>query len=409
MYEKYMRCSDCGAKYTPDEIVFRCRECGGSLEIAFDYGKLRRLVNIKKLRSRPFNHARYFELYPVDHPLSMQEGGTPLIRSRNLEKELKLGFELWFKCESQNPTGSFKDRGSSVEVARALDTIKNRHNPFRGVACASTGNMGASVAAYSAVGGLKCTIITPHDAVDTKLEQILSYGSRVYKLAGNYAAAAKLVEQACQRRGIYLLGDYLYRREGTKSVGYEIADQLGSEYMFRGPDYLFSPVGNGTLLSAAWKAFKELKQLRLLRELPHIAAVQANGCSPVVKAFSPGISSEIRPVNGKTIATAIECGDPMDGKRALSALHESGGMAFGVTDRQILRARELLARREGLFAEPAGAAALAGLIKAAKQKNIPENSTVVCLVTGHGLKSPCTGVKGKARKLGAKPNLSRIF
>jgi threonine synthase len=412
MHEKYLQCFNCGAKYTVDEIIFRCNECHGSLEVVFDYPSLRKLISVKKLRSRPFNHARYFELYPVDRPLSIQEGGTPLIRSRNLETELKLGFDLWFKYEAQNPTGSFKDRGSSVEVARALDIINNRHNPFKGVACASTGNMGASVAAYSAMANLKCTILTPRNAPETKVEQILAYGARVYKISGDYTKAARIVEEAFLNHGVYLLGDYLYRREGTKSVGFEIADQLGDEFSFKAPDYLISPIGNGTLLSALWKAFKELEQLRLLRELPAMAGTQAIGCSPVSRAFTvykKGKKAQIKPVKGKTIATAIDCGDPLDGPRTFAALQESRGFANEVSDRDILRARELLARREGLFVEPAGAAAFAGLIKAAKQKKIPKGSRVVCLLTGHGLKNPSTAVKGKVIKTGANPDLSRIF
>ena len=313
MHEKGILCSDCGRNYGLNDVIFCCRKCGGSLEIIFDYGRLRKSVSLRKLRSRPFNHARYAELYPVPvHSLlSIQEGGTPLIRSRNLERELKLDFQLWFKYEAQNPTGSFKDRGSSVEVARALDIINRKDKPFKGVVCASTGNMGASVAAYSALAGLKCTIFTPRNALDVKIEQILAYGARVYKLNADYTKAAELVEEAFRHHGVYLLGDYLYRREGTKSVGFEIADQMGSKFGsnsgFKSPDYVFSPIGNGTLISATWKAFKELQTLRLLRKLPRMTGIQAKGCNPVTRAFKArGQANKIRPVCGSTIATAIE-------------------------------------------------------------------------------------------------------
>ncbi len=389
MHEKYILCSGCGKRYPVRELVFRCRGCGESLEVIFDYGRLRRMA--KNFGERPFSHLRYRELYPVREPLAMGEGGTPLIRSKNLERELRLGFQLWFKCEFLNPTGSFKDRGSSVEVARALEMLKGKRN--REVACASTGNMGASVAAYSALAGLECSVFTPRDAPPVKLEQILAYGARVFHINGNYAQVAGIAEQAFRKYGAYLLGDYLFRREGTKSVGFEIAEQLP------GADYIFCPVGNGTLISATWKAFREFKILRLLRRRPRMAGIQAAGCSPLIKG---------RPVkNPHTVATAIECGDPLDGKRALQAVKESRGFMEMVSDKEILRSRELLARREGLFAEPAGAVALAGIIKA--RKRVKKGSKVVCLITGHGLKAPYTGIRGRVREMGRKPVLGRIF
>ncbi len=406
MFGRHILCSGCGREYPIKELIFRCRECGGSLEVVFDYRRLRGAVG--NFRGRPFNHLRYRELYPVREPLALGEGGTPLIRSKNLERELGLGFRLWFKCEFLNPTGSFKDRGSSIEVARALETMKlnkarersprpglstKRGLAGRGVVCASTGNMGASVAAYSALAGLECSIFAPRDAPPVKLEQILAYGARVFHVNGNYAQVAGIAEQAFEKYGAYLLGDYLFRREGTKSVGFEIGEQLP------GTDYVFCPVGNGTLISAAWKAFREFRILGLLKKTPKMAGIQASGCAPLIKG---------RPVrNPHTLATAIECGDPLDGKRALEAVRESKGFMGKVTDREILGARELLARREGLFAEPAGAAALAGILKA--KGSIEEGSRVVCLVTGHGLKAPYTGIRGRAREAGLKIELGRIF
>jgi threonine synthase len=399
MHESAIKCESCGREYPPGRTVFRCGSCGASLEVLFDYPRLREALSLEILRGRPFNHSRYLELYPVRGLVSLGEGGTPLIRSRNLERELRLGFELWFKCESQNPTGSFKDRGSSVEIARSLEHFESNRGTKKRVVVASTGNMGASLSAYSALAGLECHVFTPSDARPVKLRQILSYGARVHQVRGDYTRAASLVEQACKEYGLYLLGDYLFRREGTKSVGFEIADQLP------GVDYVFCPVGNGTLISAAWKAFREWKTLGFSRGLPRMAGIQASGISPVTRASKSG--RPIRPVKGKTIATAIECGSPLDGPRALSAMKESGGFSEAVSDREILRARELLARREGLFAEPAGAVALAGLIKS--RKKIPRGLRVVCLVTGHGLKAPHTPIAGSMNRLGRAAPLKRIF
>jgi threonine synthase len=380
MHEKGASCSGCGASYGLERPMFRCPGCGGSLEIEFDYPKLRKAA--PRFRERPFGHARYAELYPVRELVSLGEGGTPLIRSRNLERELGLGFGLWFKLESQNPTGSFKDRGSSVEVAKALESRPGKGR-VRAVV-ASTGNMGASLAAYSAVAGVSCTVLVPSDARAVKLMQIAAYGSRVVRIPGDYTQAARKAEEA-SGRGAWLFGDYLFRREGTKSVGLEIADMME-------PDDVVCPVGNGTLISAVWKAFNEWKALGLSRSLPRMSGMQASGCSPVARAFRTG--TPLAPMRGRTIAVAIECGAPLDGSRALSAVRSSGGFAADVTDREILRARQLLARREGIFAEPGGATAMAGIMR--NRERFARGSRVVCIVTGHGLKEPRTPVPCRA-------------
>ncbi|MBW1839517.1 MAG: threonine synthase [Deltaproteobacteria bacterium] len=393
MFEKSIKCSGCGREYPFSKKIFRCERCEESLEVTYDYPKLRKILTRKKLDSRPFSHSRYLELFPVKNILSIGEGGTPLIRSKNLERRHKLGFRVWFKLEMQNPTGSFKDRGSSVEVAKALE------KGAKSVVCASTGNMGASVSAYSGISDLPCYIFTPEDAADTKLKQILAHGAKVYQMKGDYTVAAKLVERASKELGHYLLGDYLFRREGTKSVGFEIADQLPNV------DYVSCPVGNGTLISAIWKAFKEFKELRLIKKTPKMIGIQAENCNPITKAFKA--KSHIEPVCGRTVAVAMECGEPLDGTRAYNSISESEGFAEDVTDDEILKARELLARREGIFAEPAGAASFAGILKS--KYLIKKDSDVVCVVTGHGLKTPRTDVPGKVHKIGAKPDLKSLF
>jgi len=393
MYEKFILCSNCNTKYKLNDIVFRCGNCRGSLEVVFDYKKLKKTVKWKKLQERKFNHARYKEFYPVKNLISLNEGGTPLIRSKNIEKEFGLKFQLYFKYEAVNPTGSFKDRGSSVELAKAVEFGK------KSVVCASTGNMGASVAAYSGIANRKCNVIVPKNAAHIKIGQILAHGAEVHQINGNYNEAAELVEYAFRMYGAYLLGDYLYRREGTKSVGFEIAEQIKS-------DYVFCPVGNGTLISATWKGFKEFKELGFIKSTPRIVAIQAENCNPVTKAFRSG--EPIRPVYGQTLAVAMECGDPLDGDRALKAIHESNGYADHVSDKEILRARKLLARREGLFAEPAGAAALAGILKG--KNKIKQGSKVVCLVTGHGLKTSRTDIRETLKPLGKnKKSVDALF
>lgn len=398
MFEKHIVCSRCGSKYSLGEKVLRCRKCGGSLEVIFDYAKMKRKISIKKLRSRKFCHMRYAEFYPVKKPVSIQEGGTPLIRSSNLEKMFGLDFQLWFKNECSNPSGSFKDRGSSVEIAKAKEFGKKR------VVCATTGNMGASVSAYSGIANLECYIFTPEDATPIKLKQILGYGAKLYMVIGSYTRAEKLAEAASRKYGVFLLGDYLYRREGTKSVGFEILDQLD----FRAKDvYIISPVGNGTLISSVWKAAKEFGTLGFIKGRPKMVGIQAEGCSPIAKAFRKG-GSIVPAEKAKTVALAIECGEPLDGERVLESVRESGGFMESVSDGEILHARELLAKHEGLFVEPGGAASLAGLLKA--RDRIKRGSRVVCLVTGHGLKDPKTDVHGKETRIQPKADeLKGIF
>jgi len=398
MFEKHVLCNTCGNTYPIGKKIFRCGKCKGSLEVIFDYERMKGKVNTKLLKSRKFNHMRYLEFYPVRKPVSIQEGGTPLIRSSNVEGMFGLGFQLWFKNECSNPSGSFKDRGSSIEVAKALEFRAKK------VVCASTGNMGASVSAYSGIANLDCYIFTPEDAVPVKLEQILGYGAKLFKISGSYSQAEKLVREANERYGVYLLGDYLYRREGTKSVGFEILDQLD----FRTKNtYIVSPVGNGTLISAVWKSIKEFETLGFVKERPKLVGIQAEGCNPVVKAFKK--HSLVKPnKKPKTVAVAIECGEPLDGERALDSVKESGGFMESVSNGEILKAREMLARNEGLFAEPAGAVSLAGLLKI--KNRIKPKSKVVCVVTGHGLKTPKTDVPGRETRIQAKPEvLKEIF
>lgn len=368
MHEKNLRCPVCMKEF-PLKPRLRCT-CGGNLEIIFDYKKLRKV----SFQNRAFNHSRYIEFYPVKNLLSLGEGGTPLVRSRNLEKLLGLKCRLYFKLESLNPTGSFKDRGSSVEISKARELGKKK------VIVASTGNMGSSIAAYSASAGLDCTVIIPHHVKHVKIAQMLIHGAKVARLWGSYSEAASIVESSKE----YVLGDYLYRREGTKSVGFEIAEQVNA-------DWIFLPIGNGNLTSAVWKAFNEFKLVGRVKKLPKLMGVQATGCSPVTKAWKSGSLVPVKKT--KTIASSIECGNPLDGFKALRALKESKGAAVTVSDREMIKAISLLARKEGIFAEPAGAAALAGLIKSEARGN------VVCVVTGHGLKDPYEAVRGKPIKM----------
>ena len=372
MHVQYLQCIKCKEKYPKTEIRYRC-DCGQSLEVVYNFNKLKKTISWNRLRKRPFRHWRYREFFPLvkaENSISLMEGGTPLLKSRNFSREF--GFEnLFFKCESENPTGSFKDRGTTVEISKALEFESNE------IVCASTGNMGASVSAYAAAANVKAHIILPSDTPDIKIAQIKSHGAIIHRVNGDYNKAESEAFKLFRERGWHLMGDYPYRGEGEKSVGFEIADEIDA-------DYIISPIGNGTLIHGIWKGIKELKNVKLIKKLPKLIGIQAAGCNTVVKAFKKE-SDVIKPVKPRTIAGAIACGNPLDGLEALQVLKESHGIAETVTDREILKAKDFLAKKEGVFAEPAGAVPLAGLIKLRGQ--LEKNSRIVLIVSGNGLKT----------------------
>jgi threonine synthase len=387
MQVKYLRCVRCGRQYTKGVIRYRC-DCGDSLEIVYDYDEIKGRISWDELRRRPYDHWRYREFYPPIKErsiVSMGEGGTPLIRSRNLEKELFPGCELLFKIEGTNPTGSFKDRGSAVEISEAYDYLCDHGEECKNeIVCASTGNMGASIAAYCARAGIVCTIFVPQDTPRIKLLQMMAHGAKIVKVKGDYTLAMLTAKKEYEENGRYLAGDYPYRGEGEKSVGLEIVDYLGGEV-----DYLACPVGNGTLLHGIWKGLKELKTVGLLDKLPKIIGAQAEGCNTVVIAFEKG-TNEIIPVIPRTLMDAVACGDPLDGMWALRALRESGGFGVAVSDEEAAKARDLLAKKEGIFAELSGALSFAGLQKSYGSGVIEKGAKIAVVITGHGLKEPET-------------------
>jgi threonine synthase len=377
MHVEYLQCVRCGRKYPREEIRYRC-DCGDSIEIVYDYKEIIGKVSWASLRKRTFCHWRYREFYPdlkKRNIITMGEGGTSLVRSRGVIKKTGCR-ELLFKMESLNPTGSFKDRGSTVEMSQA----KEYGAPE--LVLASTGNMGASVAAYSARGNMRCTIYVPRNTPRIKLLQMEAHGAQIKKVRGDYTAAMVEARHQFEDNGLYLAGDYPYRSEGEKSVSFEIADVLGEDY-----DYIAVPIGNGTLLHGMWKGLNEMKLTGLIDRLPKILGVQAEGCNTVAKAFLSG-TEKIEPVLPDTLMDAVACGDPLDGSWALRALKESKGIAITASDNEASCARDMLAREEGIFAELSGALSTAGLIKAYEQGLIEKDARVVSVITGHGLKEP---------------------
>jgi len=315
---------------------------------------------------------RYHDFLPVTPatPLvTLGEGDTPLVRSRTLEKELGCG-ELYFKLEGCNPTGSFKDRGMVVAVAKAVE------KGSQSIICASTGNTSASAAAYGARFGLKTIVIIPKGKIAMgKLAQALVYDAQIIGIRGNFDQALQIVRALTQKHPITLVNSLNPDRiEGQKTAAFEIIDNLGDA-----PDYLFIPVGNAGNITAYWKGFVEYHRMGKASQTPKMMGFQAAGAAPIV------LDKIVR--KPKTIATAIRIGNPASWQKAVAARDESGGIIDCVTDDEIMDAYRLMAVKEGIFGEPASGASLAGLIKLSKEGNFSDKR-VVCIVTGTGLKDP---------------------
>lgn len=331
--------------------------------------------------------ARYREQLPITAAtpeVDLNEGSTPLVRSRNIARALGLK-DLYFKYEGLNPTGSFKDRGMVVAVAKALEAGS------RVLMCASTGNTSASMAAYAARTGVRAIVVVPSGAgraqgaspeiALNKLSQALMYGAKVVALRGNFDHALETVRDLTDRYPVALMNSVNPNRiEGQKTAAFEIVDELGDA-----PDYLVLPVGNAGNITAYWKGFREYHASGRATRLPRMVGAQAEGAAPIVEG---------RPVaNPKTVASAIRIGNPASWERATSARDESGGVIAAVTDTEILSAQIALANREGLFAEPASAAPLALLFRLVAAGKIEKDAATVVVLTGSGLKDPDAALK----------------
>lgn len=314
----------------------------------------------------------YREYLPVNERtpiLTLKEGNTPLIKAVNLSEEL--GIDLHFKFEGLNPTGSFKDRGMVMAVAKAME------EGSRTIMCASTGNTSAAAAAYAARGGLNCIVIIPNNNIALgKLAQAMIYGAKVIAIEGNFDRALEIVREITAKHPIALVNSVNpYRIEGQKTAAFEVVDQLG-----KAPDVLAIPVGNAGNISAYWKGFKEYHAAGKSSSLPKMLGFEAEGAMAIVKG---------EPIaNPETVATAIRIGNPASWKTAVAAAEESGGQINYVTDEEILEAYRKIASREGIFAEPGSAASIAGVYKMKREGYFKGGESVVCVLTGHGLKDP---------------------
>jgi len=370
-------CQNCGYTQGLAKSIYFCPKCNDPLTI--EYSEL-------ELREKSFDGRgvwRYRSILPVGYEgrVSMNEGGTPLQQSVQLASELGLK-SLYFKNDGLNPTASFKDRGMTVAITRAKEMGAGA------VACASTGNTAASLAAYAARARIKAVVVMPEGAVASgKLYQIVAYGARIIKIRGNFDDSLRLLVEASRRTDrIYLMNSVNpFRLEGQKTVGMEIMEELELE-MGEGPDWISIPVGNAGNISALWKGLNELKAMGKLKRLPRLLGVQAEGASPIFRAYREG-RQEIEPVaSPQTVASAIKIGSPASWRRALKAVKESKGAMVSVNDGQILEYQYFLSSKEGVFAEPASAASVAGLREAIDRGIVEKGAKAVAIITGNGLK-----------------------
>ena len=328
---------------------------------------------------------KHLNLLPLDGPeriVTLSEGDTPLVNATALSREV--GVKIFVKDETRNPTGSFKDRPNSVAISKALEL------GAKTVAVASSGNAAGSLSAYAAKGGVACVVAVPEDTPQSKLGQIVVFGSRVTKVRGTYSDAFNLIKDACKTYGWHNLTSVAsanpYQVEGDKTVAYEICEQLS----WNPPDWVIIPLGAGPLLVGAWKGFKELHELGVIEKLPKMIGVQAEGCSPIVRAFKNGQSNVSAWEEPHTVAHSIADplnGYPEDGSLTLKNIRESRGIGESVTDEEMVESVHLLARTEGLFAEPSSAATIAVIRKLKNSGTIGPDDIVVPVVTGTGLKS----------------------
>ena len=379
-YVKSLKCRECGKTY-PKEAIYVCEYCFGSLEVDYDYEALKKVVSRNRIASGPKSLWRYRDLLPIDGEpaVGFYSGFTPLVRADRLAEEFGVK-ELYIKDDTVcHPTWSFKDRVVAVALSKAKEL------GFDTVACASTGNLANAVAAHSAWSNLKCFIFIPNDLEQAKVLGTLVYSPNLVTVKGNYDDVNRLSSEiAAKYRWAFVnINIRPYYAEGSKTFGFEIAEQLG----WRTPGHLICPAASGSLLTKIGKGFKELEKLGLIDSVKtRLHCAQPEGCSPIADAILTRADA-IRPVKPKTIAKSLAIGNPADGYYARDAVLASGGSAGVVNDEEIREGIKLLARTEGIFTETAGGVTVAVAKKLIANGIIQKNESIVIAITGGGLKT----------------------
>ena len=395
-------CIKCGAEFEAGRDTYICKKCGGILEIVYDYDYIKTQVSPEKFSAnKNFSMWRYMDFLPIEEGSKLgplRVGWSPFYKADALGHAMTRGKtpglkNLYIKDDGINPTSSLKDRASAIAAARAFRAGKET------VACSSTGNAASSLAGAAASLGLKSVIFVPERAPKGKLTQLLIFGATVVSVKGDYGATFRLSAQAIEKYNWYNRNAAInpYLSEGKKTVAMEIAEQLN----FTAPDFVAVSVGDGCTIAGVWKGFKDLFAVGLINKLPRLISVQAEGCYPINRAIEK--NAPLEPMEENTIADSIAVGVPRNGDKALAAIRESKGITVNVSDEEILDAMRLLGKSSGIFGEPAGVAATAGLAKAAEKGLIPADALVVSIVTGNGLKDVASAQKAAGIFDGAKP------
>ncbi|MDX8401692.1 MAG: threonine synthase [Mariprofundaceae bacterium] len=375
-----LKCRECGQEY-PIEPVHVCEFCFGPLEVVYDYDRLKGRLTRETIESRPRTMWRYKELLPIDGEptVGAQNGYTPLVRARNLEKRLGVS-ELYIKNDSVcYPTLSFKDRVVSVALSKAVEF------GFTTVACASTGNLAGSVAANAAAAGLESYVFIPHDLEQGKVLGAGIFGTKIIGIEGKYDDVNRLCSEIAGKYGWAFVNVNVrpFYAEGSKTLAYEMMEQLG----WRAPKHVVVPMASGSLCTKVHKAIKEFVDLGLVEDAgTAVYGAQATGCSPITKSVKDG-TDLIQPVRAETIAKSLAIGNPADGYYANRVIRESGGWAEDVSDEEVVAAMKLLAETEGIFAETAGGVTLGCAIKLIESGRLPRDESIVLCITGNGLKT----------------------
>jgi len=374
-----LKCKECGATYAL-EARHACDSCFGPLEVTYDFSGLDAGATKRRIQAGPASIWRYADFLPFEQPprTALAAGVSPLIRADRLAERLGLG-EVWVKNEASNPTHSFKDRVVTVALAKAQEL------GYEVVACASTGNLANAVAAHAAAAGLESYVFVPADLEEQKILATGVYGTNLVSVNGTYDDVNRLCSELADERdwGFVNVNVRPYYAEGSKTLAYEVAEQLGFEL----PDRVVCPVASGSLFTKIARGFEEWREVGLLEgELPTFNGAQAQGCSPVAQAFAQG-SELCRPVKPDTIAKSLAIGDPADGPYALELARRTGGGIDSVTDDEIRAGIRLLAETTGVFTETAGGVTAATLAKLAERGDIDPDERVVLVITGEGLKT----------------------
>lgn len=412
---KHLQCIKCGRQYRVDEVLYSCFDCGieGVLDVVYDMNVVARRF-LKRLKTdsegaAPNSIWRYRDLLPIeDHDRylpPLQIGWTPLYDCREFAERyrqsahVKFPKFLYVKDDGRNPTASFKDRASAMAVVKAQELGKEV------ISCASTGNAASSLAGLAASLGIPTYIFVPQSAPKAKIAQLLMYGAHVIMVKGSYDQAYDLSLQASDEWGWYSRnsGYNPYLGEGKKTAALEICEQLNWE----APDKVFVSVGDGCIIGGMWKGFCDLYELGLIDKLPQMIGVQAKGANPLEIAFETGNPIKVQ-TQLDTLADSISVGQPRDGLKALRAARDSQGRMMSVGDPEILEAMKVLAKNTGVFAEPAGATAFAGLQKLAAQEELDEEERVVVVVTGNGLKDIDTAIQSVGTPALVEPDFDQV-